>query len=218
MKAFRTSLLLMIFLMISCGKRKSVASSDIETLSINKLQDSLLRKAKSSDSLLYRKEKPFFFFKSGFIFNQNSNNAISIYSLDSSTYIVNRYVFVTAKDKFFLIDSVSIPLLNTGQFDILIQDYNFDGHNDLYIQETASNGWSISRGCLIIIDPETEGMKFHPETREFGNMAPDSSRQLVKSESFEGYNADGSLNLLIHTNKWMNGKLIEVGVSSIAIE
>jgi len=38
---------------------------------------------------------------------------------------------------------------NPTQFYLDFKDYDFDGQKDIYLQRSASNGWSLSRGCLI---------------------------------------------------------------------
>ena len=104
------------------------------------------------------------------------------------------------------------------QFDLIFDDYNFDEQTDLYIQVTASNGWSLSRGHLITIDPKTKKLKLHTETRDFANMTPDKRTKTVRTELWNGYNKNGSVQLTVFTNKWIAGKLKTIRKKRVTVK
>jgi hypothetical protein len=150
--------------------------------------------------------KSFLFFKSGHIINTLEKNALVVLCPTDTTYTIKLYS--NQNDKWNFIDSISELDAFPFQFDIIFDDYNFDGQTDLYIQVTASNGWSLSRGHLIVIDPKTKRLKIHKEAREFANMIPDKKSKTVKSELWNGWDIEGEgQQLTIFTHKWINGQL-----------
>lgn len=159
---------------------------------------------------------PFLFFKSGNILSKNEKNAVAIYSSTDTTYCVQLYSM--HERKWELSDSIdgldALPM----QFDLIFDDYNFDEQTDLYIQVTASNGWSLSRGHLIIIDPKTKKLKLHTETRDFANMMPDKRTKTVRTELWNGYDKDGSVQLTVFTNKWIAGKLKTIRKKNVTVK
>lgn len=171
----------------------------------------LFKKALTSDTVEFNNEfefdtyKSFLFFKSGHILNKTEKNALVVTCPTDSTYTVRLYSLQT--DQWKLLDSISDLEAFPTQFDPIFDDYNFDGQTDLYIQVSASNGWSLSRGHLIIIDPMTKKFDLHKETRDFANMTPDMKTKSVKTELWNGYDIKNRHQLTIFTNKWVNGKL-----------
>lgn len=159
---------------------------------------------------------PFLFFKSGYMLSKDEKNAIAIYSSTDTTYCVQLYSM--RERKWELSDSIdgldALPM----QFDLIFDDYNFDEQTDLYIQVTASNGWSLSRGHLITIDPKTKKLKLHTETRDFANMMPDKRTKTVRAELWNGYDKDGSVQLTVFTNKWIAGKLKTIRKKRVTVK
>ena len=68
---------------------------------------------------------------------------------------------------------------NPTQFYLDFKDYDFDGHKDIYLQRSASNGWSLSRGCLIIVNPQTKKLMEHKEANNLANMNPDFENKII---------------------------------------
>jgi hypothetical protein len=93
------------------------------------------------------------------------------------------------------------------RFSLTLNDFNFDGQIDIYIQVSATNGWSLSKGHLLLIDPRTKKLEFHKETEDFANMIPDQNTKTIFTEEWQGYNSDGNPQLTILTNKWVKGRL-----------
>ena len=146
----------------------------------------------------------FLFFKSGHLINKAEKNVLVVACPTDTTYMVRLYSI--QNDKWNLMDSISDLDAFPVQFDVIFDDYNFDGQTDLYIQVTVSNGWPLSRGHLIIIDPRTKKLELHKEAREFANMTPDKKTKTVKSELWNEGDINGQ-QLTIFTNKWINGQL-----------
>lgn len=159
---------------------------------------------------------PFLFFKSGYMLSKDEKSAVAIYSSTDTTYCVQLYSM--RERKWELSDSIdgldALPM----QFDLIFDDYNFDEQTDLYIQVTASNGWSLSRGHLITIDPKTKKLKLHTETRDFANMTPDKRTKTVRTELWNGYNKNGSVQLTVFTNKWIAGKLKTIRKKRVTVK
>ena len=81
------------------------------------------------------------------------------------------------------------------------------------MQTTASNGYSISRGHLIIVNPKTVKMELHPETRDYGSMNPDKIKKIVYScianQCYDSLQS-GPLPPCQVINEWKNNKLISI--------
>ncbi len=164
-----------------------------------------LAKALKADTLEFYNDKPFLFFKSGPFLGKTDKYAIVVQCPTDTTYSISLYSI--KNNNLILSDSICDLDAFPAQFDPIFQDYNFDGQTDIYIQVTASNGWSLSRGHLIIINPNTKKFELHKETRDFANMLPDIKTKTVKTELWNGYDAKDRHQLTIFTNKWIGGKL-----------
>jgi hypothetical protein len=175
----------------------------------------LFDKALLTDTIEFYKLDPFLFFKSGNLFSKTEKNAILVTCSTDTTYSLR---FYSIKDnKWEMADSIGGLDAFPSQFDPIFDDFNFDGQTDIYIQVSASNGWSLSRGHLLIIDPLTKKLIRHPEARDLANMKPDPKTKTVASELWNGYNAKGQSQLTIFTNKWVNGKLTPIKKKQINI-
>lgn len=182
----------------------------------------LFKKGLISDTVEFNNEfefdtyKSFLFFKSGYILNKTQKNALVVTCPTDSTYTVRLYSFQT--DQWKLLDSISDLDAFPTQFDPIFDDYNFDGQTDLYIQVSASNGWSLSRGHLIIIDPKTKKFELHKEARDFANMTPDYKTKTIKTELWNGYDMNGNHQLTVFTNKWVIGQLKTISKTNVIIK
>lgn len=194
---------------------KTVAVIDTVLDKINGLLD----KALTADTLEFNNEfesnQSFLFFKSGHIISKTEKNAVVVVCPTDTTYTVRLYSI--QNNKWNLSDSISGLDAFPTQFDPIFNDYNFDGQTDIYIQVSASNGWSLSRGHLIIIDPKTKKFELHSETRDFANMTLDVKTKTVKTELWNGYDMKGRHQLTIFTNKWVNGQLKTISKKDITL-
>lgn len=184
---------------------KTVKSKIIEPDSVSEL----LNKALKTDTLEFKEDfatsKSFLFFKSGHIISKTEKNALVVHCPTDTTYAVRLYS--NQGNKWIISDSISGLDAFPIQFETNFDDYNFDGQTDLYIQVSASNGWSLSMGHLLIIDPTTKKFDLHKEARNFANMKIDKMTKTVKTEMWNGFNNKGKNKLTIYTNKWVNDKL-----------
>jgi hypothetical protein len=195
-------------------KQDKIVNKDTITQSINKTSFNdkiieLFEKAITTDTLEFSNQfennQSFLFFKSGQIISETEKNAIVVICPTDTTYTIRLYSIQNNKWK--LSDSITELEAFPTQFDPIFDDYNFDGQTDIYIQVSASNGWSLSRGHLIIIEPKTKMFDLHKETRDFANMMLDIKTKTVKTELWNGYDMKNRHQLTIFTNKWVNGKL-----------
>jgi hypothetical protein len=182
----------------------------------------LLDRALTNDTLEFNNEfefdtyKSFLFFKSGHIISKTEKNALVVVCPTDTTYDVRLYSILN--NKWNLSDSIVGLDAFPTQFDPIFDDYNFDGQTDIYIQVSASNGWSLSRGHLIIIDPKTKKFDLHRETRDFANMTPDIKTKSVKFELWNGYDEKERHHLTIFNNAWINGKLKTISQKDTTIK
>lgn len=164
----------------------------------------LLDKSTSLDTFEFRNFEPFLFLKTGKLLSGTKKNAILINCPTDSTYKVDLYEMLSDKwTKFDEIDGLeAFPV----QFFLNFQDYNFDGETDIYLQCSASQGYSLSRGHLLTFNSETHKFDQHPEARDLANMQPNARTKIVISE--DAYYGDkGFQGVCDLTNKWINGKL-----------
>jgi hypothetical protein len=147
----------------------------------------------------------FQFFQSGHILDSTEVNAISVKCGNDTTYTLKLYSLKNLT--WILLDSIGELDAYPWQFDLNLKDYNFDGQTDIYIQVSASNGWSLSRGHLILINPLSKKLELHNETRDFANMSVDPCSKSIFTEEWQGYDSLNNPHLTIFTNKWIDGKL-----------
>lgn len=175
--------------------------------------------AKTADTLemnnQFEPDQPFLFFKSGLILGGTVKNALAASCPAGNRYILKLYSLQA--DSWQLSDSIDLPDAVPAQFSPVFADYNFDGQTDLFIQVSASGGWSLSRGHLLTIDPATKKFSLHKETRDFANMSPDKRTMTVKTEQWNGYDRDGNHQLTIFTNKWEGGLLKTISRKDVVI-
>lgn len=209
------TILLLGLTIFSCNKTQTKQDTISKTVVakdtvLDKITE-LLNKALIADTLEFNNEfefdtyKSFLFFKSGPIISKTEKNALIVVLPTDTTYTVRLYSI--QNNTWNISDSISGLDAFPTQFDPIFDDYNFDGQTDIYIQVSASNGWSLSRGHLIVIDQKTKKFDLHKETRDFANMTPDIKTKTVKTELWNGYNMKRRHQLTIFTNKWVNGKL-----------
>ena len=218
----RTLTILLFGLTIfSCNQTQTtqdkVVSNDTfaQTINKNSFNDKIIElfdKAITADTLEFNNQfennQAFLFFKSGQIIGKTEKNAIVVICPTDTTYTIRLYSI--QNNKWNLSDSITGLEAFPTQFDPIFDDYNFDGQKDIFIQVSASNGWSLSRGHLIIIDPKTKMFDLHKETRDFANMTPDIKTKTVKTEMWNGYDLKNRHQLTIFSNKWVNGKLKKI--------
>mgnify|MGYP003611929494 CR=1 FL=1 len=164
----------------------------------------LLENAKTKDTLEFSNLEPFLFMKSGNLFSKKEKNSIIINCPNDSTYRIELYSLINKEwKKTDELDNLKVPL---RQYEILFKDYNFDNFRDIYLNSTSSQGISMSKGYLLIVDSTTKKFINHLETRNLKNMFPDHKTKSVLIDSVD-YNVNGKRvwNLIY---KWKNGKLI----------
>lgn len=158
----------------------------------------------------------FLFFKSGHIISDSEKNVLTVYCSSDTSFAIKLYSL--SDNKWKVSDSIEGLDAFPRQFDAVFDDYNFDGQTDIYIQVSASNGWSLSRGHLLTIDPVTKKIAVHNEARDLANMKPDPNTKTVKSEIWNGYNMQGQSELTIFTNKWVDGQLKTIEKKNITLK
>ncbi len=158
----------------------------------------------------------FLFFKSGKFLNKTEKNALLVCCNADSTYLIKLYSI--KNKKWFLSDSIDGLGASPSEFDITFSDYNFDKQTDIYIQASASQGWSLSRGYLLIIEPKTKKLNYHKEADDLANMTPEKKTKTVISELWNGYNMKGQSQLTLLSNKWINGQLKTISKRDIIVK
>jgi hypothetical protein len=205
--------LILIIILISC-KNETEKKIDTWNKQVEKHKNKrvikvdtlykLLENAKTKDTLEFSNHEPFLLIKSGNLFSKNEKSAIIVNCPTDSTYRVELYSLINKKwKKTDKLNDLDVPY---KQYEILFRDYNFDNFKDIYLNSTSSNGISMSKGYLLIVNPLTKKFENHLEAKNLKNMFPDKKTKSVLIDSVD-YDINGKRvwNLIY---KWKNGKLI----------
>lgn len=203
------ALLVILIIIISCKNENKLSTNYHKGNIIVKIDTlyNILAKSKKIDSLEYENWKPFLYLKTGNYLSEKDKNAILVFSSSDTTYQIELYTL--EKEKWIKNDALTNIEANPMQFYVIIQDYNFDGQKDIFLQMSASNGWSLSRGHLLTIDKDKK-LNFHIETKELANMTPDYKNNIIYTDELD-YSKNGRF-IKKRINKWINGKLVSLEV------
>ena len=205
----KTTLLILILITFSCKKETEIKKDSLkektELKNIVKPDTiyKLLKISAETDTLEFSNQEPFLFIKTGKLFSQTTKNAILISCPTDTTYKIELYKLNNKIwEKSDEINKLEVPFI---QYEILLNDYNFDNFTDIYLNETSSQGFSLSRGNLLSVNSVTNKFKKHSETRNLANMFADAKTKTIFVDSI-AYEKDGKrVWKLIY--KWKNGKL-----------
>lgn len=145
------------------------------------------------------------FFVAGHVFSEKESNALIISHPDISTYKVE--IFSLENKEWNKKDELNVSS-GVASLQINIEDYNFDGFKDIYIQRSCSNGYVISYGHLLTIDKDTKKITQHKETSNLGSMKPDVELKSVISEEIAWCETEDVKDVCKLYHKWINNKLI----------
>lgn len=182
----------------------TIISKQKNNLNFNNLSE-LFTAALIEDSIELDRYPPFNFFKSGYLLNFKEKNVVFVEPISDSSYTLKLYT--QSENNWKLSDSIINPGLGSIHFLINFKDYNFDEQTDIFIRTSASNGYVMERGILLIINPETHKMEIHNEALELANMYPDSVTKTVISEELTTCKKNMLRDVCKITNKWIHGKL-----------
>ncbi|BDS11507.1 hypothetical protein [Aureispira anguillae] len=152
--------------------------------------------------------EPFSFFKT-FRLHESSKNAFYI-KLGENDKFFEIEIYELKNKEWFLIAKNDILEADYFQFDLKIEDYNFDGFKDFYIQTNASNGLTLSHGYLLVYDKEKNRLLPLPYGFLHSNIRPDRSSKNVKSDEKIMCKEDGDWAYCEKTLKWEKDSLIEI--------
>lgn len=212
MKINLTFLFLIIFL-ISCknetqkkidSRNKQIESQQYQSeIKVDTLYK-LLENAITKDTLEFSNQEPFLFIKSGNLFSNKEKSSIIVNCPTDSTYRIELFSLVNKVwRKTDELNNLEVP---NRQYEIKIKDYNFDNFKDIYLNSTSSNGISMSKGYLLIVDTLSKKFENHLEVRNLKNMFPDNKTKRVLTDSVD-FNVNGK-SVWNQIYIWKNGKLI----------
>lgn len=185
----------------------TIISKQKINLNFNNLSE-LFTAALTEDSIELNGYPPYNFFKSGYFLNPKEKNVLFLENIEDTTYTLKLYT--KNENNWLLSDSIYRSNLATINFQIYFNDYNFDGQSDIFIRTSASNGYVMERGILLIINPETHKMEIHNEALELANMYPDSVTKTVISDEFTWCKRNLIYVLCKSKYNWKQNKLILV--------
>jgi hypothetical protein len=190
---------------LSETKKQIVESrpTPVATDTLNKLLD----KAIIADSIEFDNYPPFLYFKSGNFVTATQKNSIIIYIPDDSTFTIEFYSLSDGKwQKNSELKNIEAEIV---AFNSDYKDFNFDGFNDLYIQQNASNGYVMSRGYLITINPKTKELTLHNEVRDEANLTPDAKTKTVYADELVECKKTTFMDVCKRAFKWSGQKLVK---------
>ena len=167
----------------------------------------LLTNSINMDQYEHHGVDPFIYFKSGNILTDEDKHAVIIQSSVESTFMIELYQLTN--EQWMFLDRIETQESNHLQFHTIFADYNFDNINDLYIQQTASNGYVMSRGHLITFDRENRKLILHPEVRDEANLTPDSERKIVLADELIQCKKALEQEVCKRKFEWVNSELIK---------
>ena len=206
---------LTIFFACNNSKKKEV-KAEINIHKTSDLQDKndkiiksdtlykLLDFAKNVDTLEFQSNEPFLYIKTGNLFSKKEKSAILVNCATDTTYNIKLYSNI--RGRWIKSDEISNLDVFPMQYEVSILDYNFDGFKDIYLNSSSSQGYSLSRGHLLTVNPNSRKFERHLETRNLANLFPDTKTKSVAADDVE-YLKDGNKRILKLIYKWENGKL-----------
>lgn len=188
-------------------KKEQVVNEVVDTAKASVVIDEvtikqLLDKSQSSDTIQMYSAQPFVFYKTGYLFDTKMRHSLVVTCLQDDQYKVRIY---EVNDSGWSLVDVAGPLkANRAAFYIESKDYNFDSEADIYIQSDYSNGYPISTGHILLINPVTKKMTICPNSAQYGNLYADASNKTLRSESkYSGAVQPGEEKIIVRTSKWI---------------
>lgn len=201
---------ILIFSCQSSGKKENAEdeTSDFAPVASSVVDFSVVRQllmqSQKSDTIQMYSANPFLFYKTGNLFDTKLRHSIVLTCTDDSTYAIRLYQ--VNDSNWALVDSLGGMPADRAMFYIESKDYNFDKEADIYIQNHYSNGYPISTGYIILVDPVTRHLTLLPGSSRFGNISADPSTRLLHSESkYYGPVKSGEEKIWIRKSRWENG-------------
>lgn len=206
------SVALALLLLISCNKGQNVAAQTGQTWCVSvvriqgnraeKLSPEILIERILSEKMLesdFELDTGFAFIKIGRFLSPHKSNALVIRFSDKNTFVL----YELKKDMWEQVyKEDDIGLSRAYSVELYIEDYNFDGINDIGIQNEISNGASIRTFHLWL--SEGEIFKSIPEFTQVGNPV-----LLKSSKTIHGYRACCAFSeYWLSEYKWINNNLI----------
>lgn len=145
----------------------------------------LLDRASVVDTLEHRSASfvPMLYFKSGHILNSSVKHAVVVYSVSDSAlrvelYEINGHGWAKKQNL--------IELPGPGvSFNVILDDYDFDGYNDMFVVKTATNGTGTLWGHLLFYEPSvsSDQLVLFAGADTTINFVPDKSRKILVTDS-----------------------------------
>lgn len=180
------TLLAIFVLLAACGNKSdraeaienhyisdTVAKKEVPVDSL----DFFLKQAATADSFEYG-NSPFLYLKTGHLANAKVTSAIVV-DTSGPTYAVSLYKLNNNEWK--LADRVDSLHITPAFFNVNLQDYNFDGTQDVFLTIAVSNGMPVVIEHLITIDKTGEKLTLINGFDKIGNPTPDNKRKQLKS-------------------------------------
>jgi hypothetical protein len=208
--------LIAINLVCSCGqpdkennkgeeKKDSAIVTKSKALKLDTLYK-LLKTSINKDSTYFYEFEPFLYLKTGYFLSQKIKTALLIYKSSDS---------INCNIELYKLDGLNwtktTDLKGIDGFAVMFyeefKDFDFDGQTDIYLNVVSSNGYSLSRGHILTVDPKTLTLKFHPESYEFKNIDIDPKTKTITSEDLIYCGPEQERNVCVLKNKWVDGKI-----------
>ena len=183
-------------------------------INLNDTIGRLLTVALSKDTFeyeaFYNDNSPYelLYVKTGNLFTSKVTNAITLQSTSDTTVLCE--LFYLDSDKWIKTGtplSLYISGFSPAYFNILFDDFNFDGFKDTKIVFYQSNGMVYSYGYILTFNKLNSSLTLHPETIEIPDLEIDTKGRTLISTEYSNPNSDIEDFKVISKFDWTNGTL-----------
>lgn len=135
----------------------------------------------------YNDDSPYelLYIKTGHLFNSKNTHAFVLHSMNDTTIVCELFYFMEGQwrscEKKM---DIHVSAFSPAYFDVLFDDYNFDGNKDVMINLYQSMGTVYTYGYLLTYDHKRNGLILHPETIEIPSIEIDEKSKEIRSSEY----------------------------------
>lgn len=161
----------------------------------------------------------FLYFDMARHYAKNEKTAIVAFMLNDTTVWCDIYTLKGAKwtrsGKECL---MHIDAFHPAYFHSMVDDFNFDGHNDLFFNFYHTMGVVYGHGYLMTYNPQTKSMKLHPETMDIASIEIDKKHKSIISVHYSNPNNSNKQYKETYQYKWKVDSLQLVGKKRVYLK
>lgn len=150
----------------------------------------------------------FLYFDMGYHYSKDQKSAIVAFMLNDTTAWCDIYFFKGNRWKRSGRECLMhISGFHPAYFHATIDDHNFDGHKDVFLNFYHSMGVVYGYGYLMTYNPQTASLTLHPESINIASMQIDKTHKSILSIEYANPNATIENYRKIYRYKWLGDSL-----------